>query len=79
MGLILYEMCSLFKTLMERVESLRNLRENQKVTEIIKEKFEVETRLILKMTKYDPAKRPSAEELLHSEEFNILRNEFENN
>ena len=75
-GVILYEMCSLFRTSMDRRESLEKLRFNQNINSYVKENFKIETCLILKMTSRDPSKRPSAEEILKSEEFTSLRNEF---
>ncbi len=75
-GVILYEMCSLFKTLMDRRESLEKLRFNQTINSQVMEYFKIETSLILKMTNRDPLMRPSADEILKSDEFILLRNEF---
>lgn len=76
-GLILYEMCSLFKTLMERRESLENLRSNQVINDQITSSYNLETQLILKMTQRNPMNRPSAEELISSTEFQALTSEYD--
>lgn len=75
-GVILYEMCSLFKTLMERRESIENLRSKQIINEPIVANYVQETQLILKMTQKNPNNRPTAEELIVSDEFEALSSEF---
>lgn len=75
-GVILYEMCSLFKTLMAKREYLEKLRKNQIISNNIIVNYPLEATLIKKMTMYNPSDRPSAEEILKSEEFNLLRAEF---
>jgi len=72
-GVILYEMCSLFKTLMDRRQSLTKLRLDQSINDKVKNYFPIETRLIIKMTQKDSVMRPSAEDLLKSEEFTLLK------
>lgn len=76
-GVILYEMCSLFKTLMDRRESLIRLRLHQIINDNVINNFQLETALIKKMTQKDPSHRPSADEILKSEEFLLLKHEFE--
>ena len=77
MGLILYEMCSLFRTLMQRIESLKLLKESGKISNNFKEQFPLESEIIIKMTKFKPKDRPTAEQILQSNEFLKLKSEFE--
>lgn len=67
MGLILYEMCACFKTGMERRINIENLRNEQKISQIIEDKYKIEGELILWMTRQKPSDRPSAQEILNSE------------
>ncbi len=78
-GLILFEMLALFKTAMERDHSLRQLREQQLLNKAVKEKYELESDLIIKMTKYNPQERPSACEIIESNEFQMLQSYYMDN
>ena len=77
-GLILLEMCGCFETLMERRESIINLRKMRKINENIVKKYELESELILWMTNPNINERPSAAEILDSKLFEKWKN-FVNN
>ena len=77
-GLILLEMCGCFETLMERRESIINLRKMRKINENIVKKYELESELILWMTNPNINERPSAGEILDSKLFEKWKN-FVNN
>jgi len=76
MGLILYEMCGCFKTGMERRMNIEKLRNEQIIDEKIQIKYEIESDLILWMTRTKPSDRPSAQEILNSEKFKNWKKEF---
>jgi len=78
-GLILYEMCSLFKTRMQRIESLKLLKEKKQVSEIIKAQYPLEINLVIKMINDEPKERPSADEILNSEDFLNLKQIYNEN
>ena len=78
-GLVLYEMCACFETLMERRESIIALRNGKGVVQKVKENYPCETELILLMTKSDYRERPSAGEVLKSKEFQKWKDEIESN
>ena len=71
MGLILYELCAGFKTGMERRESLELLRNDGKLKSGFIEMYEIESELILWMTKRKYSDRPSAQEVIDS---NLFKN-----
>lgn len=75
MGLILYEMCSAFKTGMERRESIERLKNEHKINEYIKESFPLESNLILWMTNLKPIDRPNAQEIIDSSIFKKWKSE----
>ena len=76
-GLVLYEMCACFETLMERRESINTLRSGRVVNEKVKEEYKRETELILWMTEIRIDKRPTANEVLNSEIFKKWNQEIE--
>ena len=76
-GLVLYEMCACFETLMERRESINMLRSGRVVSEKVKEEYKRETELILWMTEIRIDKRPTANEVLNSEIFKKWNQEIE--
>jgi eukaryotic translation initiation factor 2-alpha kinase 4 len=78
MGLILYEMCSSFKTGMERRESIDRLKNEHKINNEILEKYPLESSLILWMTNFKPADRPNAQEIIDSMIFKKLKTEQDN-
>lgn len=78
LGIILYELCSSFKTYMERKLSIETLRDKGKIREDVIEKFPKESSLIMKMTNFEPKLRLSAQEIILSVEFTELQREFEN-
>lgn len=69
-------MLALFKTNMERIESLKLLRDQQQLNKVVKEKYELESDLIIKMTKTNPQDRPSAQEIIESKEFQLLQSYY---
>ena len=75
-GLVLYEMCACFETLMERRESINTLRSGRVVNEKVKEEYKRETELILWMTEIRIDKRPTANEVLNSEIFKKWKEEL---
>ena len=77
LGLILYELCASFKTVMERRECLEKLRKENKFKENFSKNFEKEYLLILMMTKLKANERPSTKEILECETFLSLKKEFE--
>lgn len=79
MGLVLYEMCACFETYMERRTSIENLKNNRIVCEKVRKNYPIQTKLILKMTEKKPIDRPSACEILNSEEFSEWEKSLENN
>ncbi|KAL3859983.1 hypothetical protein ACJMK2_010160 [Sinanodonta woodiana] len=68
LGIILYEMFNLFKTEMERVTTLKELREG-KVSETLLTYWQPQAETILKMTNKSHKERPSAREVLHGSLF----------
>lgn len=76
-GLVLYEMCACFETLMERRESIIALKNGKGVVKKVKESYPCETELILLMTKGDYKERPSASEIMKSKEFQMWKDEIE--
>ena len=77
-GLILLELCSFFTTLHEKQVTFQLIRENKYKFEYKEEidqdnDFKYEHSLILKMTKKDPSLRPSANDIINSEEFKCLQ------
>ena len=76
-GLVLYEMCACFETLMERRESIIALKNGKGVVQKVKESYPYETELILLMTKGDYKERPSASEIMNSKEFQMWKVEIE--
>lgn len=76
MGLILYEMCACFKTGMERRLSIEKLRNEHKIENKIQTKYEIESDLILLMTRQKPSDRPSAQEILNSDKFKSWKKQF---
>lgn len=78
MGLVLYEMCACFETCMERRTSIENLKNNRIICEKVKNNYPIQTKLILKMTERKPIDRPTACEILNSEEFTQWEKSLEN-
>lgn len=76
-GLVLYEMCACFETLMERRESIIALKNGKGVVQKVKESYPCETELILLMTKGDYRERPSASDIMKSKEFQMWKDEIE--
>jgi serine/threonine protein kinase len=77
MGLILYEMCSSFRTGMERRESLESLKNDLIISSFVKNNFACESNLISWMTNKKPSDRPSASAIIESEIFVKWKNEIE--
>lgn len=73
LGLVLYEMCSLFVTNSERLDCFKKIKEKKEVKKIVEDNFIQESKLILKMIEDDPDKRPSAEEILKCDEYKELK------
>ena len=69
LGLVLYEMCGCFLTQMERRKSLENLKLNRIIVDKVKDKYSIQSKLILKMTERNARIRPNADDVLKSEEF----------
>ena len=78
MGLILYEICAGFKTGMERRESLEMLRNDGKLKSGFVEMYEIESELILWMTRRKFWDRPSAQEIIDSNVFKNWKNKLNN-
>jgi hypothetical protein len=53
-GLILFELSSRFKTQHERMIALKNLREKHILPDEFLSKFDLESKLILMMTEFEP-------------------------
>lgn len=77
LGLILFELCYLFKTYSERRITLEDMRKNNHIPQKIQEKYPYESILISKMTNPDPKCRPSTEEIIHSAEYENFLYEFD--
>lgn len=77
-GLVLYEMCACFETMMERRESINNLRSYRIINDKVKEGYQKESELILWMTEISFDKRPNAMEVLSSKIFKEWKEETEN-
>lgn len=73
LGLVLYEMCSLFNTNSERVDCLKKIKEKKEIKAIVKDNMKLESNLILMMIEDDANKRPSAEEILDSSDYIELK------
>ena len=69
MGLVLYEMCGCFETYMERRTSIENLKNNRVICDKVLTNYPIQSKLIMKMTEKKPQDRPTACEVLNSEEF----------
>ena len=67
MGLILYEMCSIFRTGMERILNMDKLKNDHIINQLVIEKYPIEGELIYRMTNRKPSDRPSAQEILDSD------------
>jgi len=76
MGLILYELCCCFKTGMERRLTIEKLRNEHKIENKIEVKYEIESELILWMTRPKPSDRPAAQEILISDKFKTWKKQF---
>ena len=68
-GLILYEMCSNFKTAHQRIQNFSKLRNERKLDEEKFKSMPEERDIILNLTDPDPKKRSSAIYLLKSKTF----------
>lgn len=68
-GLVLYEMCACFGTLMERRECIQSLKAKRLLNERLDSHYPIESQIILWMTESKQQNRPSAIELLQSELF----------
>ena len=66
-GLILYELCSHFKTQHQRTQKFKSLKENRKLADL--SSMPEERDIILNLTDPDPQKRSSAAYLLDSSTF----------
>jgi hypothetical protein len=73
MGVILYEMCSSFRTGMERRESIDRLKNEHKINQAILEKYPLQSSLILWMTNFKPVDRPNAQDIMDSIVFKQLK------
>ena len=73
MGIILLEMCSLFKTGMDRRMNIELLRNEHKLSENLKQDYPSESALIYWMTHPNPSERPTAREILDSDSYNNWR------
>ncbi len=73
MGVILYEMCSSFKTVMHKRESLENLRNNHIINPEIERNFPSESNLIKWMTNKKPSDRPTAQSIIESDAYKELK------
>ena len=76
-GLVLYEMCACFETMMERRESINNLRSSRIISDKVKEGYQKESELILWMTEISFDKRPNAMEVLSSKIFKEWKEEID--
>lgn len=63
-GLVLFEMCGLFQTQMERYSNIDNLNKKRVFPKGFQEKFFQESKIITLMTDVVPEKRPSAAQFL---------------
>jgi serine/threonine protein kinase len=77
LGIILLELCFVFKTFSERRIILEKVRAESQIPEILKQNYPIEYSLIQRMIARDPLKRSSASELIQSYEFNYLKEEFQ--
>lgn len=68
-GLILYEMCSNFKTQHQRIQKFHQLKTCRKLPDEIFKKMPEERDIILNLTDPHPSKRSSASYLLNSKTF----------
>ncbi len=77
MGLILYEMCSTFRTGMERILNLDKLKNEHLINETVANKFPEESKLIQLMTNRRAQDRPTAQEILDSDILKEWKNQVE--
>lgn len=77
LGLILLEICSFFRTYHERKLCLENIREKNIIPEKIKDTYILESQLIMQMTSSSPKDRPTVLNLLKSDAFRQLEEEFD--
>ena len=68
-GVILYEMCGCFYSLMERRECIINLRNKRIIIQKVLDNFPEESELILWMTQTESNERPNEDEVLNSDLF----------
>jgi len=68
-GLILYELCSNFKTQHQRIQKFSQLRTERKLDDELFKSMPEEKDIILNLTDPDPNKRSSAIYLLNSKTF----------
>ena len=76
-GVILYEMCGCFYSLMERRESIINLRNKRIIVDKVKEKYPEESKLIYWMTESEANERPSEEDIFNSDYFKKWKEKIE--
>ena len=74
-GLVLFELCYIFKTQHERTDAIKNLREKRILP--MTGLSEAQRTLIIAMTDPDPKMRPSADEIIKSPEVQNWKKEFE--
>lgn len=67
LGLILCEMCSVFSTSHEKIQTLGHIKATQEVPKEIKIRYPVEAEIIRRLLDKDPNKRPSADFLSKDE------------
>lgn len=77
MGLILYEMCSIFRTGMERMLNMDRLKNEHIINALVQEKHPAEAELILKMTSWKPQDRPTAQEILDSDLMKLWKSQLD--
>lgn len=63
-GIICFEMCSMFKTGMERIVAIENLRDFGEIPQLVQDTHPEVSKLIKEMTCLDPMSRPLASEVL---------------
>jgi translation initiation factor 2-alpha kinase 3 len=77
LGIILLELCMMFKTQSERRAVLENTRITGQIPERIKMNYPNEYNLIKMMVDGQPLKRPSAKEILNSPELKKLASKYD--
>ena len=76
-GVILYEMCGCFYSLMERRECIINLRNKRIIIKKVLDNFPEESKLIYWMTQTEINDRPNEDEVLNSDLFKKWKEKFQ--